>query len=95
MDTRTYDGVSDGSLYGGSNYGDGGTTFMIQFIKLTDALTNQKILIKTSLIATVEECYGQCGTNSTSVRRLTFVDNRMDQYVTESMAQIADYLCNS
>lgn len=68
---------------------------MMQFIKLTDALTNKQILIKTSLIATVEECYRQCASNSTSVRRLTFVDNRIDQYVTESMAQIADYLCNS
>lgn len=68
---------------------------MIKFIKVTDAITRNSMLINTELIATVEKTIKSTDGTSVAVSRITFKDNRPDEFVQESINCLANFLCNS
>lgn len=68
---------------------------MIQFIKVTDAVTRNKMLINTHLIATVEKIIKSTDGSCTEVSRVTFKDNRPDEFAEESVEYFAKFLCES
>ena len=65
---------------------------MINFIEVTNALTETKMLIRTSLIFEVEE-YNSISVRD--VRKISFTDDRPCEYVKETMSYFSNFLCNS
>lgn len=63
-----------------------------QFILLTDAITENKIIIRVSNISKIEEDSAVTGSNTYSVRKITFMDGSAYEYVLEDMKYIADRL---
>ena len=63
-----------------------------QFILLTDSLTKNKIILRVDNIAKVEEESVVKGSNTYSVRKISFMNNSSYEYVTEDMKYISDRL---
>lgn len=63
-----------------------------QFILLTDAITEHKMIIRVDNIAKIEEDSGIKGSNTYSVRKISFMNNSSYEYVTEDMKYISDRL---
>ena len=68
---------------------------MIKFITVTDAITKKEMLINTSLIAKVEESIYSTSNGEFSVRHILFVEDYGDEYITDTMKYLMNYLCNS
>ena len=68
---------------------------MIKFIKVTDAINNKKMLIRTDMITTVEESTHSTFGKDCVVCKITFNDNRPEEYVTQKFSYFEDFLCNS
>ena len=68
---------------------------MIKFIKVTDAITRNKMLINTNLIATVEKTIKSTNESCTAVSKVTFKDSRPDEFAEESVDYFAKFLCES
>ena len=63
-----------------------------QFILLTDAITENKMIIRVDKIAKIEEDSGVKGSNTCSVRKISFTDNSSCEYVLEDMKYLSDRL---
>lgn len=62
---------------------------MNEFIILTDAITGKKLLLRTSLIIKIEESTATLGGTTTSVCKITFLDNKLpEEFVSESLKYI-------
>ena len=57
---------------------------MKEFIIVHDALTGKFMLIRTSMICTIEDTYR----NEMSVRRLTYVDGRPEEYISDTLVEL-------
>ena len=68
---------------------------MIKFIKVTDAITGNRMLINTDIIATVEKTIKSTNESCTAVSRVTFKDNRADEFAEESVDYFAKFLLDS
>ena len=66
---------------------------MSKFIKVTDAITGNHMLIKTDIIATVEKSIKTSQGVSKAVSKITFVDNRPEEYAEESLKYFEAFLC--
>ena len=66
---------------------------MTNFIKVTDAITGNRMLIKADIIATVEMSSKTSGGISRAVSRITFVNSRPDEYAEESLKYFEAFLC--
>lgn len=67
---------------------------MIKFVKVTDAITGNDMLIKTDLIATVEKSIKTANNCSVSVSKITFIDCRPEEYATQDLKYFENFLCN-
>ena len=61
---------------------------MSDYILVKDALINKLMIIKKSMICTVEEATYQGKT----VRKITYVDDRQDEFVSDTLLEIAQRL---
>lgn len=69
---------------------------MIKFLKITSAINNKSLLIKTDLIASVEESFILCANTETTIRKITFVDDCLtEEYALEPLLYFENALCNS
>ena len=69
---------------------------MVKFLKITSAINNKSMLIKTDLIASVEESFMQHKDTETPIRKITFVnDCLVEEYAVESLLYFENFLCNS
>ena len=66
---------------------------MSNFIKVTDAITGNHMLIKSDIIATVEKSIKTSQGISKAVSKITFVNNRPDEYAEESLKYFEAFLC--
>lgn len=65
---------------------------MIKFIKVTDAIMGVPMLVQTESIFKIEE---DTATNLEHVRKISFIDDRPCEYVTEPLSYFENFLCNS
>ena len=61
---------------------------MTDFIIVKDALTKELMIIRKSMICTVEHAIK----DGEKVRRITYTDNRPDEFVTDSLSYIINEL---
>lgn len=65
---------------------------MIKFLKVTNAFNNKPMLIKLDMIATVEEDSKTRGFTEVPIRKITFVDNRPEEYATEELSYFEKFM---
>ena len=58
---------------------------MSDYILVKDALINKLMIIKKSMICTVEEATHQ----GKAVRKITYVDNRPEEFVSDTLLEVA------
>ena len=61
---------------------------MKEFIMVRDALTNELMIIRKSMICSVENCLR----DKKSVRRINYIDCRTPEYVSDSLLDIMNEL---